>query len=418
MGKVNFLPEEVINKIAAGEVVERPASVLKELVENSIDAKAENISVEVKNGGKKLIIVKDDGEGIEPDDIEKIFMRHATSKIKDIEDLYKITSLGFRGEALYSVGAVSDVILKSRVDHLEEGREIHIRGGKKISMKTVNMRKGTTVEVRELFFNTPARRKFLKSDQTEFRHILNIFIPYTIVWSDIKFSLIHNGKEIIKLFPYQNLTSRFSEVLNVEEENLIYEEAEIPEFKVKLKLILGNLNLKRPNKNLQFIFVNKRPVYNYSISSSLNDVYRTVLPDSVFPVFAVMIEIPSEMVDVNIHPTKREVKIKDEKKLSLKISEIVAKLIVEKGRPSRVEKIKKEVVFYKPEIEKKIEVKEGIGEKSIFEELKEGREKEERESYREKLKEAIYVGIFKKKYIFFEYGNSLFVIDQHAAHER
>lgn len=417
MGKVNFLSEEVISKIAAGEVVERPASALKELVENSIDAKSKSIEVEVKNGGKKLLSVKDNGEGIEPDDMEKIFMRHATSKIKSIEDLNKIISLGFRGEALYSIGAVSDVILKSRVEEKDEGKEIHIRGGEKISVKTVNMKRGTFVEVRELFFNTPARKKFLKSDQTEFRHILNIFIPYTIVWNDIKFSLTHNEKEIIKVFPDEELISRFSKVLNIDEKNLIYEEAEILDFDIKLKLILGNLNLKRPSRNLQFIFVNKRPVYNYSISSSLNDVYRTVLPNGVFPVFCVMLEVPPEMVDVNIHPTKREVKIRDEKKLSLKIGETVARLIVEKGKPSKVEGIKKEVVFYTPEIEKKIEIKEKE-EKSIFEELKEGKEREKQEDYRKKLKEGVYVGIFRKKYLLFEYSSSLFVIDQHAAHER
>ncbi|HOM27625.1 MAG TPA: DNA mismatch repair endonuclease MutL, partial [bacterium] len=152
MGKVNFLTESIISKIAAGEVVESPASVLKELIENSIDAKCRKIEVKIEKSGKKLIYVKDDGEGIESDDIEKIFERYSTSKIKNLEDLYNIKTLGFRGEALYSIGAVSDVILKSKVKNSETGKEIHIRGGKKLSIKDCGMPDGTIVEVRELFF--------------------------------------------------------------------------------------------------------------------------------------------------------------------------------------------------------------------------------------------------------------------------
>ncbi|MCK5393337.1 MAG: ATP-binding protein, partial [Candidatus Omnitrophica bacterium] len=167
MGDVRILPPEIISKIAAGEVIERPASVVKELIENSLDAKASSIELHIKQAGKTLIQIKDNGSGIAPDDMNIIFHRHATSKIRKPDDLYSINSLGFRGEALYSICAISDIFLRSKMKNSEVGWEIHIRGSQKISLKPINMPIGTEIEIRELFFNTPARRKFLKSDSTE-----------------------------------------------------------------------------------------------------------------------------------------------------------------------------------------------------------------------------------------------------------
>ncbi|MCM8804694.1 MAG: DNA mismatch repair endonuclease MutL [Candidatus Omnitrophica bacterium] len=411
MGKVNFLSEEVISKIAGGEVVESPASVLKELIENSIDAKSNKIEVNIENSGKKLIYVKDDGEGVEPDDIEKIFERYSTSKIKDIDDLYNIKTLGFRGEALYSIGSVSDVILKSKTDKSQFGKEIHIRGGKKLSIKDCAIPKGTIVEVRELFFNIPARRKFLKSDITEFRKLLNIFIPYTISFFQIGFIFKNKGSNLINILPSENRVERFCEVLNIEEKFLIYYKNKFDKF--ELECILGDINLKRPQKNMQFIFVNERPVYNYSLSLTINNFYQSFLSSDFFPVFAIFLKLPYENIDVNIHPTKKEVKIKDENEICKNITGIL-KEIFKKGETIQIEK-KYEKTY---EIEKGNIIKEET--ERLFDEKEEILfEKDiKKEGLIEKLKNATFVGTFKNKYLIFEFEDLLFFIDQHAAVER
>ncbi|MCM8820573.1 MAG: DNA mismatch repair endonuclease MutL [Candidatus Omnitrophica bacterium] len=313
MGKVKFLPDTVVNRIAAGEVVEGPSAVVKELIENSLDAGATNIIIEIKSGGKKLISVKDDGVGIEPDDIGKLFKRHTTSKIENLDDLYNIKSLGFRGEALYSIGAVSDVILQSKAKGVpDEGREIHIRGGRNLGEKAITRIEGTTIEVRELFFNTPARKKFLKSDTAEFRKILNVVIPYTIVFFDKKISLIHNGKVTFNFSPATDPILRFCEIVGVKNGHIISGERDVDNKGVVLKVLLGDINLQFPVKNRQYIFVNNRPVYNRNISYIVNSVYEDIFPKDLYPTFAVFIQLSPEDVDVNIHPSKREVKLKDE----------------------------------------------------------------------------------------------------------
>ncbi|MGC8977489.1 MAG: DNA mismatch repair endonuclease MutL [Candidatus Ratteibacteria bacterium] len=415
MGKVNFLPENVINKIAAGEVVESPSSVLKELIENSIDAKSKKIEVNIENSGKKLIYVKDDGEGIEPDDIEKIFERYSTSKIKSIQDLYNIKTLGFRGEALYSIGNVSDVILKSKTKNNQIGKEIHIRGGKKLSIKDCGMSEGTIVEVRELFFNTPARKKFLKSDITEFRKLINVFIPYTISFFKVSFVFKNEGNNLINLLVSENRFKRFCEALNIEEKFLIYIKENDENFEIEG--IIGDVNLKRSQKDMQFIFVNDRPVYNYSLSSSINNFYRSFFSSDFFPVFAVFLKIPYQDIDVNVHPTKREVKIKNEYEISRKIIELIKdKIKTGETKNLLIEKKYKT----KEEIEIQSEIKEET--KILFENKKEIEQIFEGEVKKhgliEKLQMAEFVGIFKNKYLIFEFYDLLFFIDQHAAVER
>jgi len=408
MGKVNILSENIISKIAAGEVVESPASVLKELLENSIDANSKKIEVIIENSGKKLISVKDDGEGIEPDDIEKIFERYSTSKIKNIEDLYKIRTLGFRGEALYSIGSVSDIILKSKIRSEKTGMEIHVRGGKKLSLKECGMSDGTVVEVRELFFNTPARRKFLKSDITEFRKLVNVFIPYTISFFDVSFSFINEGNKFIHVVPSENRILRFCEIFNIEEKFLIYEKNNFEKFEIQI--IFGDVNLKRSQKDMQFIFVNGRPVYNYTISHSINNFYQSFLSTEFFPVFAIFLSLPYEDVDVNIHPTKREVKIKYENEISKEIINFLNKIF--KKTNTKVVQIEKK--RYEPVIKKS--EKEILRENVDIFAVEKTDEKET--GLIEKLKNSEFVGIFKNKYLIFAYDDSLFFIDQHAAVER
>ncbi|MCM8784661.1 MAG: DNA mismatch repair endonuclease MutL [Candidatus Omnitrophica bacterium] len=420
MGKVNFLPEEVISKIAGGEVIESPASVLKELIENSIDANSKKIEIKIENSGKKLIYVKDDGEGIEADDIEKIFGRYSTSKIRTKEDLYNIRTLGFRGEALYSIGAVADVILKSKTKNSDIGKEIHIRGGKKLSIKECAMHDGTILEVRELFFNIPARRKFLKSDITEFRKVFNIFIQYAIGFPEINFIFENENKTILNLIPSENYLKRFCEILNLNEDYLIYRQKKIEN--IDLEIIIGDINLKRPQKNMQFIFVNRRPVYNYILSSAINNFYQSFFSSEFFPVFAVYLQIANQNIDVNIHPTKREVKIKDEDRIAKKIIDIINEILKE----GKIKKIEAERKYLgqkeKVRINEKIKEENNLifqtkktEEKEIYELFKEEKIKV---ILREKLKRSCFIGVFKSKYLIFESDDSLLIVDQHAVMER
>ena len=424
MGKVSFLSRDVINRIAAGEVVERPASVVKELLENSVDAGAANIFMEIGAAGKKLISVRDDGSGIEPDDIEKLFQRHATSKIARAEDLYRIESLGFRGEALYSIGAVADVLLRSKSGAATGGgKEIHVRGGQNIGINDIGHPEGTTVEVRELFFNTPARRKFLRSDATEFRRILNMVIPYAMVFYGKRFSLFHNRKGVLSFNPSAGLLSRFCDVANVDKRNLIYAEKEIPEISLSLKVLLGDINLKMPTKEKQYVFINNRPVHNQSISYSIGRIYREIFPRDTYPVFAVFVKMPLEEIDVNIHPAKREVKLREEQRIASTLSDFCREVLLRRGKTTEVVR-KTSIYFERNESQLKpdggVFLKESRKPESLFTGTgsSETSTVPEQESIRAKLMNASYIGSYRNKYLLFESGDSLLAMDQHAAHER
>jgi len=417
MGKVKLLSESIVSRISAGEVVESPASVIKELIENSLDAGAENITVEVRSGGKKFISVKDDGAGIEPDDIERIFKRHATSKIGSLDDLYNIKSLGFRGEALYSIGAVSDVLLQSKASGYDgAGKEIHIRGGENMGIRDISRTEGTTVEVRELFFNTPARKKFLRSDTTEFRRIIGLITPYTIAFYNKRFSLLHNGRIVFDYHPSPDIIDRLCEVAGIKKEYVVTGTREIKEKNIILKVFLGDINLQFPVKNRQYIFVNNRPVYSRNISYTVNSVYEDIFPRDVYPAFAIFIQLPPKDVDVNVHPTKREVKLKEEGFISSVLSDLCKEVLFKEAKAKQVD------ISYpeRPEDIRGVVAVPSISDVQTEQQLfdtKAGHLSTER-GLREKLNMAVYTGCYKNKYLFFDAGDVLFVIDQHAAHER
>jgi len=336
MNKVHILPPDVIAKIAAGEAVDRPASVVKELLENAIDAGATSIEVHLKDAGKELIHIKDNGSGITRVDLEKIFQRHATSKISAIEDLEKLHSMGFRGEALYSIAAVSDVTLNSRTS-TDEGWQIHIRGGIRQNLEPAALAQvGTDIKIAELFFNTPARRKFLKNNTSELNQILNVVLPYALIYPDKRFLLTHAGKTILDLRPAPSCIDRTAAALNVPMNHLLETDQEFVEEHIRVRMILGNINLQRPRRNLQFIFVNNRPVDSRNLSFNLNDVYKLILPPGVYGAFIVNILLDPANVDVNIHPTKREVRLKDEGRTISLLRRMVEYQLMHKGNPKLV----------------------------------------------------------------------------------
>lgn len=437
MGNVRLLPDEIVSKIAAGEVVERPASVVKELMENALDAGAQAIEVHLQGAGKTSIQVKDNGHGIEPDDIEHIFQRHTTSKISRIDDLYAIGSLGFRGEALYSIASVSDIILRSKISTAPTGWEIHLRGGKRLNLKPVPCPTGTAIEIKELFFNTPARRKFLKTDSAELTQILNVFIPYTLSQAQGRFLIAHSGKTLLDLCPAQTLLERISQCLHLKRDDLIQVNRDYPVEKLTLRLVLGNINIQRARKDMQFVFVNNRPVQNRSIGFHLNQIYRLIFPPEVFAFFAVFLTLPAGHVDVNVHPTKREVKIKDENAIALLIRSVVEETLMRTGSAKRAEdkvfsylettsapdsltihdgqeKSTPLVTPFEPGL---TQVKPSASEPNRLV-MPEDLFAQSQESLREKLSQARFLGVFIRKYLLFESGHSIFAVDQHAAQER
>ena len=348
MNKVKLLPQDVISKIAAGEVIERPSSVVKELAENAIDAGATSIELVLQEGGKKLIRLKDNGHGIDRDDLETIFLRHATSKINTADDLFDIHSLGFRGEALYSVAAIADIALTSKTKD-DDAWHIHMRGGDKINLKPDALSShGTHIDVNELFFNTPARKKFLKSDTSELNQVLNVFIPYCLLKNDIRFFLKNNEKTLIDVKPTDDRRSRVAQTLNLDAKNLLHAEHTFKEHDVTIELIIGNINVVRGRRDLQYIFVNDRPVDNKNITFHINNVCRLIFPPNRFPAFSIYINLPADNVDVNIHPTKREVKLKDEQIICTMIRNLTENLLMTAGQAKQAAVIEKEVSVSRP----------------------------------------------------------------------
>ena len=330
MSVIRILPEIVVNKIAAGEVVERPASVVKELVENSVDAGAGLIQVSVESGGKRLIRVVDDGCGMSHDDALLAFERHATSKIHSAEDIFEIATLGFRGEALPSMAAVSRLVLETRHASESSGTRLEIAGGKLRDVKEVALEAGTRVEVRDLFYNTPARRKFLKSESTELGHIASLVTHYALAHPDKGFRLISLNNEILQVSPVSSLRERVYQVMGAQTlEQLIEvapverrmtvpappgmeEEGESPA-EAPLVRVFGFTSrpeVHKLNRNNIYFFVNRRLVRDRLILHAITEAYRNILPASVFPVALIFLELPAAEVDVNVHPSKIEVRFR------------------------------------------------------------------------------------------------------------
>ncbi|KEI10493.1 DNA mismatch repair protein MutL [Clostridium sp. K25] len=312
MKRINLLSEETSNKIAAGEVVERPASVVKELVENSIDANSQNITIEIKESGKEEIKITDDGIGIHPEDVEKAFMPHGTSKISFIEDLYSINTFGFRGEALPSIAAVSNVLLKTRTKDCDFGKEISVFGGKVKHLNDTGCNIGTVIEVKDLFFNVPAREKFLKSDKREAGLISNIINRLALANHNISFKYYNNDKRSLITFASEDVKDTIRAIYgkNIYENIVGFEKhSDI----VSVYGYIGNSEISRGSRNNQSIFVNKRYIKSGIITAAVENAFKSFSTVNKFPFFVLFLDIYPEFLDVNVHPTKSEVKFQDER---------------------------------------------------------------------------------------------------------
>ncbi len=306
---IQLLPDHVANKIAAGEVVDRPASVLKELIENSLDAGATLIEVEVTAGGRKAIVVSDNGSGMERDDALLSVERHATSKIRDADDLEKISTLGFRGEALAAVSAVAQFTLTTRRAESLGGTEIVIAGGKLQDVRETGCPPGTRIQVRHLFYNIPARRKFLRSEQTELTHVRQMFLAYTLSHPAVGFRLVVDDREVYRMAAASSLEDRLRDIYGadwVKQLRPIQHQAE----DITLTGYAGLPQVGRSDRSEQHIFINRRPATAPLLNYAVAEAYHTLLPSGRYPALFLYLEMDPALVDVNIHPAKKEVRFR------------------------------------------------------------------------------------------------------------
>jgi len=327
MSRIRILPEAVANKIAAGEVVERPASVVKELLENALDAGAKSIRVEVEAGGKRLIRVIDDGHGMTHDDALLAFERHATSKLRTVDDLLSIATLGFRGEAMPTIAAVSRLTLETRDEAEAEGTRVEFAGGKLINVKAAGLPPGTTISVADLFYCVPARRKFLKSDTTELGHIASLVTHYALANPAKQFQLTTPTQTIIDCPPTEKMADRVYQLFGRQALEELVEmppvsspfrsamtEPELEASEEKATLTVSGFTsrpeVQRPNRNGIYVFVNRRLVRDRLILHAIHEAYRNILPGNVFPATLLFLEMPYDEVDVNVHPAKIEVRFR------------------------------------------------------------------------------------------------------------
>ena len=321
MGKIRVLDNDVVNKIAAGEVIERPASIVKELIENSLDAGADNIVIEVRDGGKEYISVKDNGSGMDEDDAVKASERHSTSKIKNSKDLFNIQTLGFRGEALSSIAAVSEMTLITKTGRSIIGTQVDIKNNE-MKVNETGCSKGTIIEDKDLFYNTPARKKYLKSANQELREITDIVTRYALGFPKIYFKLTSDNNLILiapkttdSLSNISNIYGRYTseQMLKI---NYSFGDIKITGYMSK------PLNTK-PNKTHQTFFVNNRYIESKIISEALNNAYRTLAHSQRFPVCILKIIIKPKSIDVNVHPAKKKIKFSQEEKIHNAVFDVV-----------------------------------------------------------------------------------------------
>lgn len=500
MKRINLLDEHTSNKIAAGEVVERPSSVVKELVENSIDAGSKNITIEIEEGGIALIRVIDDGVGVHNLDIEKAFLPHATSKIKTVEDIYSINTLGFRGEALPSIASVSKLTFRSKPADCDFGKEIILEAGEKISLTDIGMNNGSVMEVKDLFFNVPARRKFLKSTSREGSLINDIILRIALSNPDISFKLFNNGKKTLHTYGDGKLNNVIRTIYgkNISEHVLPFE---YEDETLKVHGYIGKEIIARGSRNNESIFVNNRYIKNKTIVAAVENAFKSFSTVNKFPFFVLFIDLSPESIDVNIHPTKAEIKFKDERVIYKRVfdavhnalkedifnsfavedkfvnEEIVEEIKLDLDKVSKISNIEEPLISNKIEpsikdVYNNVTIHDVAKEEDLYNKLKElnknkyinsfnnnseilnneavnentnnseyytnsqadlkqannfnsstdsieiNKEITEKEVNKAKFPDLRIIGQFRKTYILAEYLDTLYIIDQHVAHEK
>ena len=422
MGNIVLLDDLTINQIAAGEVVERPVNVVKELVENSIDAGAKEIIVEIKNGGKTYIKVSDNGKGIRKDDMEIAFERHATSKIRSISDIEKISSMGFRGEALASIASISKTTMISKTEEEETGYKIVNIAGNIEEMEEVVVQRGTTILVEELFFNTPVRYKFLKQDSTEFRYIKEWMQKAALANPNISFRLLNSGKIVLKTSGNGKLEDVIYTIYGKQvKDNLI--EVNYDANNIKITGVIGNTLIAKENRKDQIFFLNKRYIKNNIISNSADQAFKGGTGINKFGFFILNIEMSPDMYDINVHPTKLEVRFKNEDSIykavyyAIKSSLLKSEFLGNNENENEEKYVENEYNFLTNHFVSDNNLEEKSDEKETKEEIKVENHELIKRNTKRKI-EYNYVGILFRTYIIIEIDNEVYFIDQHAAHER
>lgn len=429
MGNIVLLDDLTINKIAAGEVIERPANVVKELVENSIDAGSNKIVIEIKNGGKTFIKVTDNGKGILLDDIDISFERHATSKIRKIEDLETTYSMGFRGEALASIVAISKLTMISKTKDENTGIKVIAKAGDILEKEEVVTQTGTSIIVEDLFFNTPVRYKFLKQDSTEFRYIKELIQKIAMANLNISFKLLNDGKTVFS----SNGSGDIKDIVYILygrecKDNII--NVDYKECGIKVTGVIGNTLMARDNRKGQIIFLNKRNIKNAMITSSIDQAFKGGIGIGKHGFFILNLEMPADFYDINVHPTKMEVRFKEEDKIYKVVYHAVKNSMLNKDFLGNNEIEAKKESYIENEFEfltnhfskdenNKSDKSKLLNNNNESKEITEENKKQELIKRETKRKiDYKYIGIIFRTYIIIEIKNELFLIDQHAAHER
>ena len=427
MGVIKILPEALANRIAAGEVVERPSSIVKELVENALDAGAASIEILIRHGGKSLIRISDDGCGMSPEDAELAFQRYATSKISNVEDLSAIASYGFRGEALPSIAAVSRLKLVTRSAQRDTGTEINFAGGKLTGAKECGSKKGTAIEVQDLFFNTPARRKFMKADSTETGYTEEVVSNLALSRLDVGFHFKSSDKTVWNLLAGETLKARASAILGEEiAKHLLEIEAE--KEGVRIWGLVGKPAVARANRSGQVFFVNRRWIKSPALSHSLQAGFHGLLMHGQFPVGILFVEVDLERVDVNVHPTKLEVRISNEGEIKAFIQRTVSDRLAAEGDlapPFQVPAFASQPgTMFRPSSVLPLGTQTETGNfKAVAEPqapytVESAESVEQTISLKGKLRITKILGQIHHTFIIAETEEGLMILDQHAAHER
>ena len=421
---IHLLSPETRMRIAAGEVVTNPASVVKELIENALDAKATKIRIQISNGGKDEIVVTDNGEGMEDSDILLCTDPHTTSKIHEWDDLLAIESFGFRGEALASIASVSEFRITSRTSNEPLGRSIEVRGGEKKEIRKENASVGTKVEVHNLFFNVPARRKFLKSSTIESRMVIELVEKFMISVPHLSFELVKD-REVIYTLPPSSLKERMLVVFSMVSSGSL-RRVEHSSGSYSVKGYISTPDVNRPNRTGIFTFVNKRMVRHPMLYSALDHGYGEMLPKGRYPMAVIMIDVPSEFLDVNVHPQKTEVKFaRNEQVFSLVADAVKQTLSME---PLEIQIADSTTPYpnipsngqnHTLPIPRQLDMRSSIPNPFSMEDARKGSvsySEEKRARY--SLAKRSSIGVLKGRFILCDHPNGLSIIDHHAAHEQ